>query len=198
MDGCPRAKHKLESYAQELPRDALHGNVASRIARAFGLRKAPIIRETPTTKRFGIFQAAEYQLDPDWLVQLRKDVTDDDANLRWMVVDTGASTCATPNKDDFVGDVEWGNFGEIQTASKEHRVAIQGRGIVRWKAIDERGRVAYIECFLLHSRHAGASLLTAELLSISQFEPTRQELLRGERHHVHANDCWRRDPQVPR
>ena len=57
-------------------------------------------------------------------------------------MDTGASTCATPNKSNFVGEIEHGDFGKVETANKNEPVQIKGRGLVRCLAVDENGKVA--------------------------------------------------------
>ena len=56
-----------------------------------------------------------------------------------MVIDTGASTCTTPFKSDFIGPIEYDNFGSVQTADTNFKVNIEGCGIVHWKALDALG-----------------------------------------------------------
>ena len=150
LSSCPQIGFKLDNYSQDLPKDAVYGELHSKIEQAFGLRKAPIIEETSITKRLGLFAGSDPTIDPDWLVHLKCEIDDrskEETGLVGMVVDTGASTCTTPNKDDFVGPIEYGNFGEVQTAEKGALVKIEGRGLVRWKAIDALGKFAFLECW---------------------------------------------------
>ena len=101
---------KLNTYSNDLPTDAGYGNLTSKMMQSFKLLSLPNIKDTTTSLKLGVFNTS--LPDPDWLVQLRKDVDTSSEGLHGMVVDAGASTCATPHKSDFLGLVEHGNFGQ--------------------------------------------------------------------------------------
>ena len=69
----------------------------------------------------------------EWCIQLRSHLNknEDYTSLHGMVINTGASMCVTHFKSDFIGPIEDGNFGSVQTADTNLKVNIEGRGIVR-------------------------------------------------------------------
>ena len=66
LAGHPQVKAKLENFSQDLPDDAMIGNLKTKIDTAFGLRRVPFIEETAITRKLGIYQTSVP--DPDWLI----------------------------------------------------------------------------------------------------------------------------------
>ncbi|EJK75839.1 hypothetical protein THAOC_02428 [Thalassiosira oceanica] len=77
-----------------------------------------------------------------------------------LIVDTGASVCVTPTRDDFVSyepcDVE------IKDLSSKNRVA--GRGLVRWTVVDSRGLPCTLQAQAYHVPGTDVRLLSPQRL----------------------------------
>jgi hypothetical protein len=57
------------------------------------------------------FFAAYQNIDMNWVAALRSMFDDPDAVIGPVLFDTGCSRSCTPNLDDFVGELEYGDFG---------------------------------------------------------------------------------------
>jgi hypothetical protein len=69
---------------------------------------------------------------------------DPDAVIGPVLFDTGCSCSCTPNLDDFVGELEYGDFGRIQTAEKDTYHTIRAQGLMRLHVIDSLSQVSDI------------------------------------------------------
>jgi len=83
--------------------------------------------------------------DMEWIANLRSEFGNPNCPVLPVIVDSGASGSATGDEKEFIGPIEYGDFGTVQTADKDTAVKITGRGIVRWNAVDALGRIAVIE-----------------------------------------------------
>ena len=135
---------RLNNFAQDLPSDACFGNLRTRISEALNIRDQPIIYETNLQRSIGIYNTTIP--DEEWLVNLRSQIDKKETQLRGLIIDTGASTCATPFKEDFIGPIHFKDLGEVQTSDKSTKISIMGSGIIRYRAVDALGNICYLEC----------------------------------------------------
>jgi hypothetical protein len=80
----------------------------------------------------------------NWVAALRSMFDNPDADVGPVLFDTGCSRSCTPNLDDFVDELEYGDFGRIQTAEKDMYHTIRARGLMRLHVIDSLGRISDI------------------------------------------------------
>ena len=141
----------LSNYSSLLPKGTLYGNLDGNIASLLNITTprsdSPLILKMPVMQHCGVFSLMPSDV-ANWCVQLRSHLNknEDYTSLHGMVIDTGVSTCATSFKSDFIGPIEYGNFGSVQTTDTNCKVNIEGRGIIRWKALDALGRTCNMEC----------------------------------------------------
>ena len=134
-----QAMLRLNNYSQFLPLNAVLGDAASRINQALQWRQVGLHCNT-----LAGFNAC-LSTDMDWIANLRSEFGNPEQPVFPIIIDSGASGSATPHKEDFIGPIEYGDFGTVQTADKDTKVEVIGRGLVRWTAIDALGRVSAIE-----------------------------------------------------
>jgi hypothetical protein len=85
------------------------------------------------------FFTAYQNVDMNWVAALRSMFDDPDAVIGPVLFDTGCLRSCTPNLDDFVGELEYGDFGRVQTAEKDTYHTIRARGLMRLHVIDSLG-----------------------------------------------------------
>ncbi len=131
----PKVYTKAMNFASDLPPDAIYGNVPEKVEESFTMVKEKIeVKETKAAKLCGAYSGRTLKMD--WIASLSRE---HGIRLIPLIVDTRASCCATNDKHAFVGPIEYGDFGEIQTADAETIMKIKGRGIARWHVIDKKG-----------------------------------------------------------
>jgi hypothetical protein len=88
------------------------------------------------------FFAAYQNVDMNWVAALHSMFDNPDAVIGPILFDTGCLRSCTPNLDDFVGELEYGDFGRVQTAEKDTYHTIRARGLMRLHVLDSLGRVS--------------------------------------------------------
>jgi hypothetical protein len=79
-----------------------------------------------------------------------------------LIVDTGASCCVTPHKEDFVEGSYRESKVKIKDLSSTNKVA--GKGLIRWRIKDSVGRVQVVEIEGFHMPKASVRLLSPQCL----------------------------------
>ena len=90
-----------------------------------------------------------------------------DSNLP-LIVDTGASCCVSPRRDDFISGTYRPSNVKIKDLSGANKVA--GRGMIRWTVRDASGKAFDIEIEGYHVPQASVRLLSPQCL-YSKFGP---------------------------
>jgi hypothetical protein len=81
-----------------------------------------------------------------------------------LIVDTGASCCVSPTKDDFIPGTYRSSQVKIKDLSGSNKVAGSGRGMIRWNVKDKFGRSHSIEIEGYHIPQASVRLLSPQTL----------------------------------
>lgn len=79
-----------------------------------------------------------------------------------LIVDTGASCCVTPRRDDFISGTYRPSNVKIKDLSGANKVA--GRGMIRWTVCDASGKAFDIEIEGYHVPQASVRLLSPQCL----------------------------------
>ena len=79
-----------------------------------------------------------------------------------LIVDTGASCCISPSKEDFIDGTYTQSEVKIKDLSGSNRVA--GKGMLRWRVMDRFGRTHDIEIEGYHIPRASVRLLSPQCL----------------------------------
>ena len=87
-----------------------------------------------------------------------------------LIVDTGASCCITPNRDDFVDGTYKDSEVKIKDLSGCNKVG--GKGMIRWSIKDSLGRVQTIEIEGYHVPLASVRLLSPQCI-YNSFDDTK-------------------------
>jgi hypothetical protein len=79
-----------------------------------------------------------------------------------LIVDTGASCCVTPHRDDFIDGTYQESNVQIKDLSGTNKVG--GKGMIRWKIKDSAGRIQMIELEGFHMPKASVRLLSPQCI----------------------------------
>ena len=79
-----------------------------------------------------------------------------------LIIDTGASCCVSPCRDDFVPGTYRPSKMKIKDLSSMNKVA--GKGMIKWHVLDRQGNTHCIELEGYHIPHASVRLLSPQCL----------------------------------
>lgn len=96
LAACPRVKTQLENVSMFLPKDAVYGNLSGKLTDDLILSsESPVYEETELQTRLSVFKASKF--NSEWFMALQRNHNENDGLIP-IIVDTGCSYSATPNK----------------------------------------------------------------------------------------------------
>ena len=121
--------------AENLP-DAV-GNVKSRISQdLFQLNRSDYFPYKDIEHKFAVYKT----VDMLWGLALKTAFEDvPESEIGPAILDTGCTTTCSPFLDDFIGEMEYGDFGCIHTADKDVVHHIKARGLIQLYVVDSLG-----------------------------------------------------------
>ena len=153
---------QLNNFAGMLPQDAVYGLMPQKIKQSFGFQHKPE-EWKPSDKQ------CHYTgpLDMDWVAQLRSEIGVEGEEFQPLLIDSSCSFGITPYKSDFIGDIEYREYGSIGTAGNGAKcLQVIGRGIVKYEGIDMHGKRAVFEDYahLVPGSNVNVNVILARLL----------------------------------